>query len=107
MSGKLPDCLIAETSDGVTMSLHLQPRSSRTEICGIQGDELKVRVTAPPVDDAANRLCIEFFAKMFKLPKSAVSIVSGQKSRHKRLHISGITMKDACNTLQSIDKIIC
>ena len=81
------------------MRLHLQPRSSRTEICGIQGDELKVRVTAPPVDDAANRLCIEFFAKMFKLPKSAVSIVSGQKSRHKRLHISGTTLEDARNTL--------
>jgi uncharacterized protein len=99
MSEKLPDGLISGTSEGVTISLHLQPRASRTEICGIQGDELKVRVTAPPVEDAANRLCIEFFAKLFKLPKSAVSIVSGHKSRHKRLHISGVTMKDVCDIL--------
>jgi len=99
MSERLPDGLITETSEGVTLRLHLQPRASKTEICGRQGDELKVRVTSPPVDDAANKLCIEFFAKMFKLPKSAVSIISGQKSRHKRLHISGATMKDACNIL--------
>jgi|SRR6185369_3368666 uncharacterized protein len=99
MSGNLPEGLITESSEGVTMRLHLQPRSSRTEICGIQGDELKVRVTAPPVEDAANRLCIEFFAKLFKLPKSAVSIMSGHKSRHKRLFISGVTMKDARNAL--------
>jgi uncharacterized protein len=99
MNDKLPDGLITETSEGVTMRLHLQPRASKTELCGIQGDELKVRVTAPPVDDAANRLCIDFFAKMFKLPKSAVSVVSGHKSRHKRLLIAGITREDACNTL--------
>jgi uncharacterized protein (TIGR00251 family) len=102
----LPDGLIAETSEGVTLRLHLQPRASRTEICGIQGDELKVRVTSPPVDDAANKLCIEFFAKIFKVPKSAVSIISGHKSRHKRLLISGATMKDACTFFQSIDKTI-
>ena len=99
MSENLPEGLITESSEGVTISLHLQPRAARTEICGIQGDELKVRVTAPPVEDAANRLCIEFFAKLFKLPKSAVSIMSGHKSRHKRLFISGVTMKDARNAL--------
>jgi uncharacterized protein len=113
MNDKFPDGLIAETSEGITLRLHLQPRSSRTEICGIQGDELKVRVTAPPVDDAANRLCIEFFAKMFRLPKSAVSIVSGHKSRHKKIHISGPSLKEAVSFLQlspepsaTIDKTI-
>ena len=89
----LPEGLITETAAGVTIRLHLQPRASKTEICGIQGEELKVRVTSPPVDDAANRLCIEFFAKTFKRPKSAVTIVSGQKSRHKKLHISGADLK--------------
>jgi len=99
MSGSLPDGLITETSEGITLRLHLQPRSSRTEICGIQGGELKVRVTSPPVDDAANRLCIEFFAKTFKVPKSAVTIISGQKSRHKRLHISGADLKTASDLI--------
>lgn len=99
MSNNLPEGLLKETAEGVELRLNLQPRASKTEICGVQGAELKVRVTSPPVDDAANRLCIEFFAKMFKLPKSAVSIISGQKSRHKRLHISGTTLEDACNVL--------
>ncbi len=97
MIENLPAGLLTETAEGVAVRLHLQPRASRTGICGIHGDELKVSVTSPPVDDAANRLCIEFFAKVFKLPKSAVSIISGQKSRHKRLHISGSTLKEAAD----------
>jgi uncharacterized protein (TIGR00251 family) len=94
MSFTLPEGLVTEVADGVTIRIHLQPRASKTEICGIQGDELKVRVTSPPVDDAANRLCIEFFAKSFKLPKSAVTIISGHKSRHKRVLFSGIALHD-------------
>jgi hypothetical protein len=95
MNIPIPDGLVTVVADGIIIRIHLQPRASKTEICGMQGDELKVRVTSPPVDDAANRLCIEFFAKAFKLPKSAVTIISGHKSRHKRLHISGIELKDA------------
>jgi len=94
MSCAIPDGLISEVSDGVIIRVHLQPRASKTEICGIQGDELKVRVTSPPVDDAANRLCADFFAKSFKRPKSAVTIISGHKSRHKRVHLSGATLED-------------
>ena len=102
MSMVLPEDLITGAADGITIRLHLQPRASKTEICGIQGEELKVRVTSPPVDDAANRLCIEFFAKTFKRPKSAVTIISGQKSRHKKLHISGATLKDAAELFVSL-----
>jgi uncharacterized protein (TIGR00251 family) len=84
------DAVIAAVADGSTVRVHLQPRASRTEICGVHGDELKVRVTSPPVDDAANRLCIEFFAKLNKVAKSRVTIISGSRSRHKTIHISGI-----------------
>ncbi len=101
MSATLPETLITESGDGIIIRLHLQPRASKTEICGIQGDELKVRVTSPPVDDAANRLCIEFFAKLFRLPKSSLNIISGQKSRHKRLHVSGATPRDAADLIES------
>jgi len=92
MNCPIPAGLATECSDGVIVRIHLQPRASKTEICGIQGTELKVRVTSPPVDDAANRLCTDFFARSFKLPKSAVTIISGHKSRHKRVHISGVTL---------------
>jgi len=99
MSCPIPDGLVTENADGVVIRIHLQPRASKTEICGIQGDELKVRVTSPPVDDAANRLCADFFAKNFKRPKSAVTIISGHKSRHKRVHLSGATLEDISDLL--------
>lgn len=102
MSLTLPAGLATEVADGVIIRIHLQPRASKTEICGIQGDELKVRVTSPPVDDAANRLCIEFFARSFKLPRSAVTIISGHKSRHKRVLVSGVSLHDISNHLTTL-----
>lgn len=102
MNFSLPEGLVTEDADGVVFRVHLQPRASKTEICGIQGNELKVRVTSPPVDDAANRLCVEFFAKMFSRPKSAITIISGHKSRHKRLLIAGISRQDIYGHLAAI-----
>jgi uncharacterized protein (TIGR00251 family) len=102
MSLSLPEALITEVADGIVIRLHLQPRASKTEICGIQGEELKVRVTSPPVDDAANKLCIEFFAKTLKIPKSALTIISGQKSRHKRLFIPGVILKDVSDLITTL-----
>lgn len=99
MNGVIPEGTIQETPEGVVIRLHLQPRASKTEICGFQGEELKVRVTSPPVDDAANRLCTEFFAKMFRLPKSSVTIVSGHKSRHKRILLAGANYADVSSKL--------
>lgn len=82
---------ISETAAGVTFTVHLQPRACRNEICGIQGEELKVRLTSPPVEDAANRQCVEFLAKLLGVAKSRVAIVAGAKSRHKTVRISGIS----------------
>jgi uncharacterized protein (TIGR00251 family) len=81
---------LTETGSGVQFTVHVQPRASRNEICGIRGNELKVRLTAPPVDDAANKLCIEFLAGELKVAKSRVAILSGAKSRHKTIKVSGI-----------------
>jgi uncharacterized protein (TIGR00251 family) len=102
MSTSFPEGLISGTPDAAIIRLHLQPRASKTEFCGVQGDELKVRVTSPPVDDAANRLCTDFFAKAFKTAKSNVTIISGQKSRHKRLQISGTTPQEAAALLAEL-----
>jgi uncharacterized protein (TIGR00251 family) len=85
--------------DGVTIDLHVQPRASKNEIVGVQGDELKVRLTSPPVEGEANRLCIEFFAKLLKVPKSTVELVAGEKSRHKRLLIRGGDAEDVRRAL--------
>lgn len=83
--------LYSVTEDGLVLNLHIQPRASRNEVCGVQDNALKIRLTSPPVDGAANKLCREFLAELFRVPKSAVEIVSGETSRHKRVRIKGGT----------------
>ncbi len=80
-----------EQADGLVLRVVVQPRASRSQFCGLQGDELKLRLTAPPVDGAANDCCREFLAKLLRVPKSAVRIESGETSRHKRIRVSGVT----------------
>jgi len=86
-------CRIRETGTGLMVPLHVQPRARRTQIAGIHNGALKVKVSAPPVDDAANRAIVEYFSKILGLPKSHVRIVAGQKSRDKLLHIDGISLQ--------------
>ena len=81
--------LCVVNQDGIVLTLHIQPRASKNEVCGVQGNALKIRLTSPPVDGAANKLCREFLAGLFGVSKSAVEILSGETSRHKRVKISG------------------
>jgi len=81
--------LCTDTDGGIILTLHIQPRASKNEVCGIQDNALKIRLTSPPVDGAANKLCREFLAELFDVPKSAVEILSGETSRHKRVRIGG------------------
>ena len=76
---------IRETADGIVFKIFVQPKSSRNMIAGAHGDALKVKLTAPPVDNAANKLCVKYLAKCLKVPKSALEIVSGHTSRTKQL----------------------
>ena len=69
------------------VSLQIQPRASKNEISGLLGDCLKVRLTAPPVEGAANKMCIEYLAKCLGVSKSSLEIVSGRSSRHKQVLI--------------------
>jgi hypothetical protein len=85
----MPDWL-KTIADGTIVTLHVQPRASKNEIIGQQGEALKVRLTSPPVEGAANKLCCEFLAKLCGVPKRDVSIYSGGHSRHKRVLIAGV-----------------
>ncbi|MBR6463712.1 MAG: DUF167 domain-containing protein [Verrucomicrobia bacterium] len=85
----LKDC-----ASGCTLSVRLQPRASRNEICGEMGDSLKIKVTAPPVDSAANSLLIEFIADLLHISKGSVQILKGHTSRNKILQITGVTSSD-------------
>jgi len=75
---------------GVELYILVQPRASRDQLVGVQGEELKVRLAAPPVDGAANAACCTFFAKLCKLPKSHVTLIAGESSRHKRLLLANL-----------------
>ena len=81
---------LRQTPAGVELLVYVQPRASRDQVVGVQGDELKVRLAAPPVDGAANAACRAFFAKLCRLPQSQVSLVTGETSRHKRLLLAGV-----------------
>ena len=73
------------------LTVHVQPKASRSEIAGLHGDALKVRLAAPPVDGAANEELIRVIAKWAGVPRSAVALVSGHTSRRKVVQIDGVT----------------
>ncbi len=85
----------------VSLDLYIQPKASRDTICGLHGDELKLAITAPPVEGKANKAVIAYLAKLFGVSKSCVSIVSGLQSRHKRCSVEGIPIEKAEIILKS------
>lgn len=76
--------------DGATLAVRVTPKSSRSQIAGIVGDELKITLNAPPADGQANKELIHLLSKTFSIPKSQIEIISGQTARSKRLLLRGI-----------------
>lgn len=75
---------IEEKPQGITFKIFVQPRSSKNMVAGAYGDAIKIKLKAPPVDGAANRMCIQFLAKRLKVPRSSLEIISGHTGRNKR-----------------------
>src|SRR5438445_2231911 len=75
----------------VTLSLRVQPRASRKAVVGWTGDTLNIRLTALPVEGAANAACLKFLADLLDLPQSQLEILRGERSRQKVIRISGLT----------------
>src|SRR5258708_6017007 len=82
---------LTRTSSGVVFKVRVQPRSSKNEIVGVMDGALKIRLQAPAVENRANQELCEFLAELLKRPKSAVRILSGERSRNKRVEIQGVT----------------
>jgi hypothetical protein len=78
----------------------VQPRAGKNGIAGIHGERLKIRLTAPPVDGEANKACAAFLSEIFGIPKSAVEIVEGFKSRSKTIRLAGLTPERAGEALK-------
>ena len=93
---------LRQTEAGVEIFLYLQPRASRNKVVGLQGEELKVSLTAPPVDGAANKACCAFLAKLCSLPKSCVRLISGETSRHKRLFLEDADFQKVSDILDNL-----
>ena len=81
---------VTERAGGVTFEVRVQPRASRTGISGEYQGALKIRLTAPPVDDRANEALCRFLSECLNVPLSAVKILSGEKSRTKRVQVQRI-----------------
>ncbi|GAB6064907.1 DUF167 domain-containing protein [Deferrisoma palaeochoriense] len=82
---------IREVPGGVEVDLWVQPRASKTGPAGLQGDAVKLRVAAPPVEGEANKEIVRFLSKAFRVPRSAVSLVRGETGRRKTVRIEGVT----------------
>jgi hypothetical protein len=77
--------------DDVVLTLHIQPGAKKTEVAGLHGEALKIRLAAPPVDGKANDCLVAFLAKRLGVPKSRVALVAGETSRAKRVRVAGVT----------------
>lgn len=92
--------------DDVILNLHIQPGAKKTEVVGLHGDALKIRLAAPPVDGKANDALLAFVAAKVGAGKTAVELVSGQTSRAKRVRVSGVTAQVALANLKNTQKNI-
>lgn len=86
--------LIRETKNGVTFDIQVNPHASRAEIAGFAEGMLKVKVTAPPVEGAANAACVLLLSKKLGLKKSQIDITAGAKGRNKTILVKDISKTD-------------
>jgi len=85
---------IRECESGVVFAVKVQPRAKKNAITGELGEALKLSLMAPPVEGRANEACIEFFANLLKVPRSSVTIASGQTCRRKVIRVAGLTAEE-------------
>ncbi len=97
---------IDEDKTGLKFNIYVQPRSSRNQVVGLHGDALKVKIKAPPVEGAANKMCIAVLAKILNVPKSAIEILSGHASRTKRVQIRWEKDRDSREEIERIIKLV-
>jgi uncharacterized protein len=86
--------IVQDSKDGAVLTVHVQPKASRTECVGRYGDALKIRVATPPVDGAANEELTRFLAGELSIPPTAVRIEAGSGGRHKRILLKGVRAQD-------------
>jgi len=94
LSATIMSLFLSAQADGVRLSVKLQPRASANEICAPLGGELKIKVTAPPVDAAANEALVKLLAEKLACARNRVELVRGHTSRHKTLLLHGFKAEE-------------
>ena len=89
-------------ADGISISVRVKPRASRTKFAGRDEQGIRLDIKAPPVEGAANKECIRFLAKTFGVTKNAVTLIRGQKNKNKVFEIQGISLEKAVVILRNI-----
>jgi len=89
----IPPPDLRETEEGVVLRVLVQPKASRQELSGVYDGALRLRLSAPPVEGAANEACRVFLAELLRIPKSRIRIIRGERSRQKWIQIQGLTAK--------------
>ena len=74
--------------DDLILRLYIQPKASRDQVVGLHGDEVKIAITAPPVDGKANAHLAKYLSKQFKVAKGQIDIEKGELGRHKQVRIT-------------------
>jgi uncharacterized protein (TIGR00251 family) len=92
---------LQETPNGTLLSVKLQPRASKNEICAPLGNELKIKITAPPVESAANEALVKFLAEKLGCTRNRVELLHGHTSRHKSLMLYNLQPDDILKKLCS------
>jgi len=95
---------IQEKPEGIVFKIFVQPRSSKNMIAGLYGDALKIKITSPPVDGAANEMCIKYLSKLLNLSKSSLEIIAGHTGRTKYILLKYTENKDDPEHLKSLIK---
>ncbi len=91
---------LSEVSGGVCLNILVQPRSSKSELAGMQQGRLKIRIAAPPVDGEANDELVRFLARFFDRPKSSVRILQGHRGKQKRAQLTGMSAESVRTRLR-------
>ncbi len=82
---------IKEDSDGVSIKIRVQPRAAKNQVAGVMDGALKVRLTAPPVDGAANKACCAFIAELLGVARGQVAVCNGHTGRNKMVRVEGVS----------------
>jgi uncharacterized protein len=90
---------ITSTRSGVSFTVKVHPRAKKNAITGKIGEAYKLSLTAPALEGRANQACIEFFAELFKVPRSSVTIAAGERSRNKVIRVDGVTEERVAQSL--------